>query len=59
MELAGKPSVPVGTSWPHFLQQTTQDLGKGRARIRITIGEEKEKIKGFCGYRPLAGPIAP
>jgi hypothetical protein len=39
IELAGKLSVPANTSWPHFLQQTTQDLGKGRARIGTTIGE--------------------
>src|SRR5580658_8267618 len=38
-ELAGKPSVPLNTSWPHFLQHTTQDLGKDRARMHITIGE--------------------
>src|ERR1700761_9683757 len=50
IELAGKLSVPANTSWPHFLQQTTQDLGKGRARIRTTIGEEKGKIKGFGNY---------
>ena len=39
MELAGKLSVPANTSWPHFLQHTTQDLGKDRARMHITIGE--------------------
>src|SRR5882757_3017604 len=39
IEVAGKLSVPANTSWPHFLQQTTQDLGKGRARIGTTIGE--------------------
>jgi hypothetical protein len=39
MELAGKLAVPANTSWPHFLQQTTQDLGKGKARIQSTIGE--------------------
>src|ERR1700726_1362366 len=38
IELAGKLSVPANTSWPHFLQQTTQDLGKGRARIGAIIG---------------------
>jgi hypothetical protein len=45
IEHAGKLSVPVNTSWPHFLQQTTQDLGKGRARMHSIIGEQKEKIK--------------
>jgi hypothetical protein len=39
MVLAGKPSVPDNTSWPHFLQQTTQHLGKGRVRMPTTIGE--------------------
>jgi hypothetical protein len=36
---AGKLSAPVNTSWPHFLQQTTQDLGKDRARMSTNIGE--------------------
>jgi hypothetical protein len=39
IELAGKASVPLNTSWPHFLQQTTQHLGKGRVRIATNIGE--------------------
>src|ERR1700722_11471664 len=39
IELAGKPSVPLNTSWAHFLQQTTQHLGKGRVRIATNIGE--------------------
>ena len=39
IELAGKPSVPLNTSWPHFLQQTTQHLGKVRVRIASNIGE--------------------
>jgi hypothetical protein len=39
IELAGKPSVPLNTSWPHFLQQTTQHLGKGRVRMATNIGE--------------------
>jgi hypothetical protein len=39
IELAGKPSVPVNTSWRHFLHDTTQHLGKGRVRMATTIGE--------------------
>ena len=39
IELAGKRSVPAKTSWPHFLQHTTQDLGKRRARMSTRIGE--------------------
>jgi hypothetical protein len=49
MEETGKRSVPASTSWLHFLQQTTQDFGKGRVRIGSTIGEEKGKIKGVNG----------
>src|ERR1700759_5067868 len=45
MARAGKPCVPASTSCPHFLQQTTQDLGKASVRMPLTIGEEKENIK--------------